>query len=89
MKIKEQKIVVNKAQCNMCKDIIESTHTHDFKWCSCGSIAVDGGNDYLRRTWTRVDDIIELSEYKEITRTIAPGMEDWYRENEPDKIIEG
>ena len=39
----------NAIQCTVCDDVIESKHRHDFKWCSCGSCAVDGGNDYLRR----------------------------------------
>jgi hypothetical protein len=42
-------IISNKIQCNTCKDIIESTHRHDFVRCSCESIAVDGGKSYLRR----------------------------------------
>ena len=29
--------------------IIESTYVHDFKWCSCKTIVVDGGHEYLRR----------------------------------------
>ena len=43
------KIVKNAIKCNFCGDVIESTHVHDFKWYSCGKVAVDGGHDYLRR----------------------------------------
>ena len=43
------KIIKNAIKCNFCGDVIESTHVHDFKWCSCGKCAVDGGHDYLRR----------------------------------------
>ena len=39
----------NAIRCKHCGDIIESTHVHDFKWCSCGTCFVDGGHDYLRR----------------------------------------
>ena len=39
----------NAIQCIICDDVIESKHRHDFKWCSCGSCAVDGGKDYMRR----------------------------------------
>lgn len=39
----------NRAQCLKCKDIIESKHRHDFKWCKCHAIAVDGGDAYLKR----------------------------------------
>ena len=55
------KIIKNKAQCALCKDIIVSTHVHDFVQCSCGAIFVDGGNEYLRRGGN-FENIIELSE---------------------------
>lgn len=41
-------IIRNAARCNKCGDIIQSTHRHDFVECKCGSIFVDGGNEYLR-----------------------------------------
>lgn len=45
-------IIHNRIKCKRCGDIIESTHRHDFKWCSCGQCAVDGGHDYLKRSYT-------------------------------------
>ena len=57
-------ILTNKAQCKKCKDIIESYDRHDFKYCKCRAIFVDGGRDYLRRGG-EVEDIIELSETDE------------------------
>ena len=65
MTIKKYKIIRNAAQCKKCGDIIESTHRHDFKWCICHSIFVDGGKDYIRRGG-ELEDIIELSESIEI-----------------------
>ena len=44
-----QRILHNKVRCTKCHDVIESFDRHDFKWCSCQSIAVDGGRDYLKR----------------------------------------
>jgi len=44
-----QVIIRNSIRCRRCGDEIESRHRHDFKWCSCGSVAVDGGTAYLRR----------------------------------------
>lgn len=35
-------------KCLRCSDVIQSAHVHDFVWCSCKSIAVDGGGDYTR-----------------------------------------
>ena len=54
-------ITKNAIKCNKCGDIIESTHVHDFKWCKCKSVAVDGGLQYLRRLGYR-EDWTELSE---------------------------
>lgn len=42
-------IVRNSAQCKACGSHIESTHRHHYVSCTCGSIAVDGGYDYIRR----------------------------------------
>ena len=61
--LSNKKILVNKIQCKKCKDIIESKYVHDFKWCSCKNIAVDGGLEYLRRVGN-LEDIIELSEFE-------------------------
>ena len=37
-----------KYRCKKCDDVIQSKGRHDFVWCKCGAIAVDGGNDYTR-----------------------------------------
>ena len=57
------KIIKNMARCKKCGDIIESKNTHDFIKCSCGSIAVDGGKEYLKRVGN-LNDTIELSEFE-------------------------
>lgn len=44
-----EKIIVNKIKCNLCGDEIESTSGHDFKYCKCGAVYIDGGKRYLRR----------------------------------------
>lgn len=30
-------------QCKKCLETIESKHIHDFKYCSCGAVGIDGG----------------------------------------------
>jgi len=56
------KIFQNKIKCKHCGDIIESKHVHDYKWCSCGTVAVDGGHYYLKRCFKNsMDDFEELS----------------------------
>ena len=41
----------SKVKCLMCDEIIQSMYRHDFKWCKCRNIAVDGGGDYLKITY--------------------------------------
>lgn len=59
------KILANKAQCKLCKSIIESKHGHDFKQCSCGEIFIDGGKnvDSIRRGATDFENLIDISEF--------------------------
>lgn len=63
--MKIHKVIINKAQCLKCKDIVESTHRHDFVNCKCGEIFVDGGKDYLRRGAKNFKNFKDLSETKE------------------------
>ena len=55
----------NRAKCLFCGDIVESEFTHDFKFCKCGKLAVDGGHSYLRRCAEDMDMVEELSEVEE------------------------
>ena len=59
------KIIRNAIRCKKCGDIIESKTVHDFKFCSCGSCAVDGGLEYLRRCGN-LGDWEELSEVEKV-----------------------
>ncbi len=63
--MKKEVIIENKIKCKKCGDIIESKYTHDFKRCSCKSVAADGGKDYLSRVGNEKD-YIELSIVKEV-----------------------
>ena len=55
-------IIKNCIKCKFCGDIIISEHRHDFKYCSCGRVAIDGGHDYLKRSFTNSqNDYEELS----------------------------
>ena len=44
-------IICNKAKCILCEEIIISHHRHDHKACKCLGLYVDGGNDYLKRSF--------------------------------------
>lgn len=55
------KIIRNAIRCNLCGDEIESTRRHNYVRCKCGACAVDGGLDYLRRSFQSRDCYTELS----------------------------
>lgn len=62
-----KKIVKNAIRCKYCGEVIESKSIHDYKYCSCKSVAVDGGHEYLKRSFKNTkDDYEELSEYIEL-----------------------
>lgn len=65
------KIILNKIKCKKCGDEIESCSVHDFKFCKCGAVAVDGGLDYLRRCGNQEDweELSQVSENLEYQRT--------------------
>ena len=42
------KIIANKIKCNKCGEVIESKTVHDFKFCKCGTVAVEGGHLRLK-----------------------------------------
>ena len=63
----EKKLIRNAIKCNYCGDVIESKHTHDFKWCSCETVFIDGGLEYSRRGFKNSqDDFTDMCEYEEI-----------------------
>lgn len=60
-----KKIIKNMIKCRNCGDVIESVSVHDFKQCSCGKVAVDGGHNYLRRCGDP-DEWEDMSEYEDV-----------------------
>mgnify|MGYP000724009172 CR=1 FL=1 len=63
-----QIIISNRARCKLCEDVIESVHRHDFRYCRCGEIFVDGGKEYLRRGANNFANFEELSETKDTNK---------------------
>lgn len=53
-------IVQNAVACLNCGDFIYSAHRHHYNQCTCGSIAVDGGQEYLRRVGA-LDACVDMS----------------------------
>lgn len=44
-------VTVKAVKCNKCGELIYSRTRHDFHYCHCGNVAVDGGRDYLKVTY--------------------------------------
>ena len=67
----KQIIIHNRIRCRKCGEMIESETVHDFRVCSCGACAVDGGKDYLRRcgspeNWEDCSEVIFVRDNKEL-----------------------
>jgi len=41
-------VKVTAIKCGVCSDTIYSRTQHDFRWCSCENVAIDGGLDYTK-----------------------------------------
>ena len=67
-----KKIIQNQLRCNSCGDEPYSAHGHDFKYCKCGSVAVDGGMSYLRRVgaFRNTTDLSMSMEQEDLTKCV-------------------
>lgn len=54
-------ILSNQVECLLCGDKPYSAHRHDFKFCSCKSLSVDGGMDYCKRVFDDRASMREMS----------------------------
>lgn len=43
---RNRELIRNSAHCLICHSDIESVAGHDFRWCKCENVAVDGGSGY-------------------------------------------
>jgi len=56
-------IWINAAQCLLCGEVVRSRNRHDYRYCKCGNVAVDGGSMYIKRSYKEPDtfkDIVVL-----------------------------
>lgn len=54
-------ILANQVKCLECGDAPYSAHRHDFRSCMCGALAVDGGMNYLRRSYKEGAKYMDMS----------------------------
>jgi len=71
----EKSVVVSTVKCKKCGDQIYSRARHDFRWCACKSVAVDGGRDYLKISGESGD--FEVSEVTIAGADQRDLFEDW------------
>lgn len=64
-----KRILRNSAKCLKCGNEVVSSHVHDFRYCPCRSMAVDGGNEYLKRSG-ELDLIQETSVEKMVLKCV-------------------
>jgi predicted RNA-binding Zn-ribbon protein involved in translation (DUF1610 family) len=75
-------ILRNRARCTHCGQEIESLHRHDFRCCSCGKMAVDGGRDYIRRIgndWVDTSIVAQVEEDDSSAEAITLAFEERLR----------
>lgn len=66
-----------KVKCMSCNQIIQSMFRHDFKWCKCKSIAVDGGGDYLKMSYNPGAKYIVIHDQFYIDQDGIKGVKDY------------
>lgn len=63
------------ALCLECGDFLFSRAVHDYRSCTCGAIAVDGGWDYIKVSGTDKASLVEVVLPSRLTRKKL--YEDW------------
>lgn len=64
-------------RCHKCETIIYSRARHDYHHCLCNNIAIDGGFDYLKFSWTEADTFTKIPEFDIGNVTKGELYDDW------------
>ena len=66
---------INAIKCPSCGDVVYSRARHDMRWCNCGEVAIDGGFDYTKISYTTSSspERVEI----EVNATKAELYNDW------------
>lgn len=68
-------IVCNQVKCLTCNDTPFSMHRHHYATCDCGSVSVDGGQDYFKRSFTGKFGEMSIAIDKDVVERIAQKAE--------------
>ena len=82
-------IILNAARCKLCDEVIYSKYQHDFKFCKCGAVAVDGGTAYIKRAIMPDGDYTELSISPDYMYALANTIFFWVYESDEQTIWSG
>lgn len=79
---------VSAVKCLRCGDIVYSRSRHDFRWCSCESVAIDGGqgNSYCKVTGQ--PDQFEMTKIN-VDATLEQLLEDYAKSKDKLGLIRG
>lgn len=69
---------INAIKCPVCKDTIYSRARHDFRYCSCKAVSIDGGLDYQKVSWD--DKISNFEDILHIKLNIQASSQDLYKD---------
>lgn len=72
-------------KCLHCGDVIISLYRWDMRWCSCQSVAIDGGKDYCKVNSAMNARFIEISDIRELQATLV-GPRDIRDDIEPEEM---
>jgi hypothetical protein len=64
---------ISAIKCPTCKDIVFSRARHDYRPCSCGEVAMDGGFEYVRIAYKADFERVQI----EIHQTRQQLFDDW------------
>jgi len=73
----DNEIRIDAAQCPLCRDVLVSRWQHDLHGCSCGAIAIDGGQDYYRSLWTQPNRPIRVTVLVDSINEVRAGPGVW------------
>ena len=75
---------VNAFKCPKCAAIVFSRTRHDYRWCPCKTIAVDGGLEYSRVVY---DSVLPENVTLEVDQTKEQLYDDWNSKQDKFGII--
>jgi ribosome biogenesis SPOUT family RNA methylase Rps3 len=71
-KERPESVVLRGLRCPKCKEVVVSLHVHDFRWCGCKSLAIDGGSEYCKIV---TDNGVQFSDIESVEVRMSTGYQ--------------